>query len=490
MLRTTNQAWGEGGMNQICFYTLRKLSKAIQNRELSAREVMEAHLEQIEKVNPRVNAIVSLDEERALKEADKADCMLASGERTGPFHGLPIAIKDTHNAKGFPMTCGSRALRDNVSREDDLIVERLKNSGAIVIGKTNVPEFGAGAHTFNEVYGTTRNPYHLRRTAGGSSGGAAVAVATGMIPFADGSDMGGSCRFPAAFNNVVGMRPSPGRVPSYPKAALYSMLGVQGPIARNVEDAAFMMSVISGYDNRSPIAIHESGEKFLEPMKKEVSGLRVAWTCDFGGEIPVDPEIRNNLQEQIKVFTDLGCLVEEVSPDLAEADEVFHTLRAWEFEMSNHELFERFSELMKPSYVWNFNKGRKLRGIDIGRAERLRNELYHRMRVFFEKYDALILPVSQIPPFDVTIEYPTEINGVRMEHYIDWMRSCCYISVLGNPALSVPAGFTSDGLPIGLQIVGPYHGDYEVLRIGYAFEQATRYGDKRPDIAADARSHS
>lgn len=477
-------------MNEICYFTARELAKAVRKCELSAREVMEAHLEQIEKVNPSVNAIVSLNKEAALKSADQADQILASGEKTGPFHGLPIAIKDTHNAKDFPMTSGSLALIDNVSKEDDLIVERLKNAGAIVIGKTNVPEFGAGAHTFNEIFGSTRNPYDLNRTAGGSSGGAAAAVTSGMLPFADGSDMGGSLRFPAAFNNVVGMRPSPGRVPSYPKAAPYSTLGVQGPIARNVEDAAFLMSVIAGYDKRSPIAIHESGEKFLEPFKKDISGLRVAWTCDFGGEIPVDPAVRKNLEEQLKVFTDLGCHVEEASPNLAEADEVFHTLRAWEFEMGGKDLFDKFSHLMKPSYVWNFNKGRDLRGIDIGRAERLRNKLYHQMRVFFEKYDILILPVSQVPPFDVNIEYPTEINGVKMEHYIDWMRSCCYISALGNPALSVPSGFTSDGLPLGLQIVGPYHADFEVLRIAYAFEQATKYGNTRPVLATNALAQS
>jgi amidase len=477
-------------MNEICYFTARDLAKAIQKRELSAREVMEAHLEQIEKVNPSVNAIVSLNKEAALKSADQADQMLASGEKAGPFHGLPIAIKDTHNAKGFPMTCGSLALIDNVSKEDDLIVERLKKAGAIVIGKTNVPEFGAGAHTFNEVFGPTRNPYNLNRTAGGSSGGAAVAVTTGMLPFADGSDMGGSCRFPAAFNNVVGMRPSPGRVPAYPKAAPYSTLGVQGPIARNVEDAAFMMSVIAGYDNRSPIAIYEPGETFLKPFKKDISGLKVAWTCDFGGEIPVDPVVRKNFLEQLQVFADLGCHVEEASPNLAEANEVFHTLRAWEFEMAGKELFDQFSHLMKPSYVWNVKKGRALRGIDIGRAERLRNELYHRMRVFFEKYDAFILPVSQVPPFDINMDYPTEIDGVKMEHYIDWMRSCCYISALGNPAISVPSGFTSDGLPLGLQIVGPYHADYEVLRIAHAFEQATQYGKIRPALSTDALARS
>jgi amidase len=469
--------------NYNCFSTARGLAQAIQQRKISVHEVMKEHLAQIERVNPYVNAIVSLNEEHALSEARKSDELLAAGKEVGRLHGLPIAIKDLRNVKGFPNTCGSLALRDNISKEDDLIVERLKNAGAIVIGKTNVPEFGAGAHTFNEVFGVTRNPYNLDHTAGGSSGGAAAAVASGMIPLADGSDMGGSCRYPAAFNNVVGMRTSPGRVPAYPSTALFSTLSVLGPIARNVEDAAYMMSVIAGSDNRSPISIEEHGDIFLKPFDENIRGLRIAWSADFGGVIPVDPTVKRNIEEQIKYFTELGCHVEQACPDLAEADEVFNIFRAWEFEMSNNELYDRFKDVMKPSYIWNFNKGRELRGVDIGRAERLRNQLYHRTRVFFEKYDALILPVSQVPPFDVNLEYPQQINGVQMETYLDWMRSAYYISALGNPALSVPSGFTPDGLPLGLQIVGPHRADYEVLRIGYAFEQATKYGNKRPKIA-------
>ncbi|MGO4886623.1 amidase [Anaerobacillus sp. MEB173] len=469
--------------NVNCFSTAREIASAIQQRKVSAVEVMKAHLKQIARINPDVNAIVALNENEALKGAEKADEFLSSGKKVGPLHGLPIAIKDTHNAKGFPMTSGSLALRDNISTEDELIVERLRSAGAIVIGKTNVPEFGAGAHTFNEVYGVTRNPYNLNCTAGGSSGGAAVAVATGMLPLADGSDMGGSLRYPAAFNNVVGMRTSPGRVPIYPRDALYSTLGVQGPIARNVLDAALMMSVIAGPDNRSPISIEEPGEVFLKTFNDDISSLRIAWSADFGGAIPVDPVVKRNIEEQINYFEDLGCHVEEACPDLSEANEVFHTFRAWEFELSSREIFDQYQEVLKPSFIWNVNKGRELLGVDIGQAERLRNILYHRVRKFFDQYDALILPVSQVAPFNVNLEFPTQINGVQMETYIDWMRSAYYISALGNPALSVPSGFTSDGLPLGLQIVGPHRADNEVMRIGYAFEQATNYGENRPKIA-------
>ncbi|MBM7570120.1 amidase [Aquibacillus albus] len=470
-------------MNEFdTFVTARDLARMIQHREISVRESMERYLEQINQINPEVNAIVSLDSDRALKEADKADAKIASGKPLGPLHGLPIAIKDMHNVEGFPTTNGSLALQDNMATEDDLIVQRLKNAGAIVIGKTNVPEFGAGSHTFNEVFGVTKNPYNVNHTAGGSSGGAAVAVACGMLPFADGSDMGGSLRFPAAFNNVVGMRTSPGRVPTYPKTAPFSTLAVQGPIAKNVEDAAFMMSVIAGPDDRSPISLQEPGKIFLQDLEKDLTGLRIAWTADFGGAIPVEAAIQANIEEQVQIFTDLGCHVEEDYPDLTEANEVFHILRAWEMEMSYSHLFDQYKDVMKPSFVWNFQKGRDLRGMDVGKAEKLRNQLYHRMRRFFDKYDAFVLPVSQLPPFDVRLEYPKEVNGVAMETYIDWMRSCYYISVLGNPAISMPSGFTSDGLPIGLQIVGAHRADLKVLQIAYQYEKATGYGKRRPNL--------
>lgn len=469
---------------ELCFNSARDLARMIQERDLSVREVMEAHLAQIQRVNPKVNAIVSLNKELALKEADKADKMLDAGKLSGPFHGLPIAIKDTHNAVGFPATSGSLIFRDHYPSADDLIVERLRKAGAIVVGKTNVPEFAAGSHTFNELFGSTRNPYDLSKTAGGSSGGAAAAVASGMIPFADGSDMGGSLRNPACFNNVVGLRPSPGRIP-FSRTALYSPLAVQGPITRNVDDAFFMLSVIAGPDGQSPLAIEEPGSRFLEEAQSDIKGLRIAYSADFGGLLPIDPEVRSNLEEQVKVFERLGCIVDEGCPDLKEADEVFQVLRAWEFELSYSEIFDRFREMIKPSVIWNIEKGRSLSGPDVGRAERLRALLYNRMSEFFNQYDALILPVSQVTAFDVNIEYPTEIDGVKMENYIDWMRSCYYISAAGNPSVSIPSGFSAEGIPIGLQIVGPHRADFEVLRIGRAFEQATGYGKRRPQIAIE-----
>ena len=464
-----------------CFTTARDLAAAIRRREFSAREVVEAHLAQIERFNPQVNAIVTLVADRALADARAADERLAAGQPVGPLHGLPIAHKDTHLTAGIRTTFGSLAMRNFVPEEDDLIVERLRAAGAITTGKTNVPEFGAGAHTFNKVFGPTRNPYDLGRTCGGSSGGAAVALACGMQPLADGSDMGGSLRYPAAFCNVVGLRPSPGRVPSHPTKAAWTTMAVQGPMARTVADAAFMMSVIAGPDPRSPISIEEPGSRFLEPLERDLQGTRVAWSPDLGGAVVVDPAVTAVLEPQLKVFEDLGCVVEEASPDFDGAEEVFRVLRAWQFEMSLGELRDR-TWLLKPTLVWNIDEGRRLSGPDVGRALVRRADLYHRARRFFERYDVLVLPVSQVPPFPVELEYPTEIAGVPQETYLDWMRSCSYVTATGHPGLSIPAGFTPDGLPVGLQLVGRHRGDFEVLQVGHAFEQATRHWLQRPPL--------
>lgn len=468
--------------NTICFSSAQELARKIQTKEVSAREVMEVFLSHIELVNPKVNAIVSLNEELALKGADEADKRLMAGEAVGPLHGLPTAIKDLVDANGFPTTQGSILFKDRMATEDNLVAERLRHAGAVIIGKTNVPEFGAGAHTFNNLFGKTLNPYHLERTAGGSSGGAAVAVATGMLPLADGSDTGGSLRFPAAFNNVVGLRTSPGRVPRYPKAAPFSPQAVQGPIARTVSDAAYMMSVIAGPDDRSPIANEEPGSKFLESLNIEMKGLKIAFSPDLGGELPVDSDVRHVFEKQIKVFQELGCEVEEAYPDFSGADELFRIFRAHEMESSMGKLLDEHRDILKPSLAWNIEVGRQLKGSDIGRADRLRQALFHRVREFFQHYDAFLLPVSQVSPFDANLEYPQTVEGVEMKTYLDWMKSCYYVTATGSPALSVPGGFTTEGLPFGLQIVGPHRKDFDVLRIGHAYEQVTNYGQKRPSV--------
>ena len=465
--------------SEICFLTANELASRIRSKDLSAREVMAAHLAQIEAVNPTVNAIVTLLPEKAMREAGNADDMLARGTPVGSLHGLPVAHKDLVFTRGIRTTFGSPVFRDFVPDENSVIVERLKGAGAITIGKTNTPEFGAGSQTYNEVFGATLNPYDLSKTCGGSSGGAAVALSCGMLPVADGSDMGGSLRNPASFCNVVGFRPSPGRVPVWPDLAAWFPLSVEVPMARTVGDAALMLSAIAGPDPRSPISIDEPGDVFSGSLERDFKGVRIAWSRDLGG-LPVDPEVTEVIEEKLPVFEAFGCRVEEDEPDLTDADEIFRVWRAWYFQLAFGDLLKNNRHLIKDSVVWNIEEGMRLTGPQIGQAERKRTELYHRVRRFMETYEFLVLPVSQVTPFDVRERYVKEINGTKMETYIDWMKSCYHITVTGLPAISVPCGFTRDGRPIGIQIVGRHHHDFDVLQIAHAFEKATETWRQRP----------
>ncbi|MFC3999268.1 amidase [Nocardiopsis sediminis] len=466
----------------IAYSPARELARLLRAREISAREVVEAHLERIEDTDPAINAVVTLCAERAMDEARAADERLAYGADVGPLHGLPVAHKDTHETAGVRTTFGSPIYADHVPQHDTLVVERMRAAGAITIGKTNTPEFAAGSHTFNTVFGTTRNPYDTSRSAGGSSGGAAAALAAGLHPLADGSDMGGSLRNPASFNNVVGLRPSPGRVPRFPEEMGWSTLSVQGPMARNVADAALLLSVQAGPDPRCPISVREPGSVFAGPLDRDLRGLRVAWTPDLGGAFTSERAVLDTLEPQLSVFTGLGCEVTEDAPDLSGAEEVFRTLRAWQFASKFGPLLETDRDRLKPSIVWNTEAGLALTGDDLSRAERLHTAIFHRTRAFFERYDVLLLPVSQVVPFDADLEYPADIDGVAQETYLDWMRSSYLITVTGSPALSVPAGFTPGGLPVGLQIVGPQLAERRVLEVGHAFEQATGFGLRRPPL--------
>ena len=463
--------------------TATELARRICAKDLSAREVMEAHLAQIDRVNPKVNAIVTFLPEQAIDGANAADEALARGEEAGPLHGLPVAHKDLVPTRGIRTTLGSPIYKDFVPDHDALIVERLKTAGAITIGKTNTPEFGAGAQTYNEVFGETLNPYDTSKTCGGSSGGAAVALACGMQAIADGSDTGGSLRFPASFCNVVGFRTSPGRVPVWPNLVGWFPISVQGPMARTVEDAALILSAIAGPDPRSPIAIAEPGSLFSRLLDRDFKGVRVAWSRDLGS-FPVDPRVTAAIDGGRHVFESLGCVIDDKAPDFTDADEVFRVWRAWRFELAYADLLKTHRNEIKDTVIWNTEAGMKLTGPEIGRAERKRTELYHRVREFMETYEFLILPVSQVPPFDVKQRYVTEINGVQMDTYIDWMKSCYYITVTGLPAISVPCGFTPEGLPVGLQIVGRHQDDFGVLQLAYAFEQATGFWRRRPAAAA------
>ena len=468
-------------MTDICFTPARKLAQLIRARKLSATEVMKAFIAQIERVNPKVNAIVTFLPEQALKQAKALD---KSKARRGPLAGLPIAYKDNVPTKGIRTTSGSPIYKDNVPKQDHVLVERLTAAGAITLGKTNLPEFAAGSHTYNLVFGTTHNPYDISKSAGGSSGGAAAAVAFGMLPFADGGDLAASLRNPGNFCNVVGLRPTPGRVPHWPAPNAWNTLGVLGPIARTAEDAAFLLAAMAGPDRRAPTSIAESGDRFLKPLRRDFRKVRVAWSRSLGG-LPVDPRVTAVLEKQRKAFKDLGCIVEEAEPDFSGATEAFETMRAVSFVQNYGELVKTRRREVKDSIIWNVEQGLKLTTEQIARADTLRNTLYQRMRAFLERYEFLLCPVNQVVPFPSEIEYPTLIDGVKMENYLDWMKSCYYITITSHPAISVPAGFTTDKipLPVGLQIVGRHRDDFGVLQLAHAFEQQGKAWQQRPSIA-------
>ncbi len=467
--------------SELCFLPAVLLAEKIRNREVSVLEVMEAHLARIDEVNPVVNAIVTLLPEAALTQAREADNALKNGAEPGPLFGLPIAHKDLALTKGIRTTLGSPIFKDFIPDQDQLIVERLKNAGAITIGKTNTPEFGAGSQTYNEVFGETLNPYDLTKTPGGSSGGAAVSLACGMLPIADGSDMGGSLRNPAGYCNVVGFRPSPGRVPSWPGHVAWFSYAVEGPMARTVEDVALMLSVMAGPDPRSPVADSAPGSTFARPLDRDFNNTKIAWVRDLNG-LPVDPRVTATIDAQRGTLESLGCQTDDTEPDFTDADEAFKAWRAWYMVTVLGPLLEAHRDLLKDSVVWNIEQGQKLTGPDLGQIEIKRTRLYHRIREFMDTYEFMILPVSQVPPFDVKERWVKEINGVQMGTYIDWMKSCYYISTIGLPAISVPCGFTPEGLPVGVQIVGRPQDDFGVLQLGYAFQEATGFWKQRPSL--------
>ena len=477
----SNRREAEQPAPDICFLTAVEMASLIRRGKLSAREVLAAHLQQIDRVNPNVNAIVTLIAEQAMENARKADEAQARGASLGPLHGLPVVHKDLFDTAGVRTTHGSRILKDNVPTQDAIIVERIAKAGAISVGKSNTPEFGAGSQTFNEVFGSTKNPYDLTKTCGGSSGGAAVSLACGLVPIADGSDSGGSLRNPAAFCNVVGIRTAPGRVPVAAQGNAWSTLSVQGPMARTVADVALLLSVIAGPDPRCPISINEAGSRFADNLERGFKGVRVAWFKDMGG-IPFDPRILKTVNAQRKVFESLGCIVEEAEPDWTGAYEGYDILRAWGFASSQGEYVRLHRDLVKDTVIWEVERGFKLSGEDIARGFSLRSRAWDRMRVFQEKYEYFIAPTTQVLPFDVHLPYPAEIGKVKMSTYVEWQKSCILISALESPALSVPCGFTEEGLPVGLQIVGRHRGEWSVLQIAHAFEQATRIGRRRPGI--------
>jgi amidase len=460
------------------------LSHAIKKRQASCVEVMNAYLDHINALNPKVNAIVSArDRGDLIGEAKACDAELARGDYRGWMHGFPQAIKDLTATKGIRTTQGSRIFKDFVPAADAIMVERMKRAGAIIIGKTNTPEFGLGSNTYNDVFGRTLNSYDQTKSSGGSSGGAGVAVALRMLPVADGSDHGGSLRNPAAWNNVFGFRTSYGRVPSQGLDVFYAWMGVQGPLARNVPDLAALLSVQAGYDPRLPLSNRQDPADFTEPLKRDFKGTRIAWGGDYGGYLPYEPGVLDLCKAALKSFEALGCTVEEAWPDypVERVWQNWRTLRAWQAGSALKDLYKDPAKraLMKPEAQFEVESGQKLTAYDVFDASVVRTAWYQAVRAFFERYDYFLLPSGQVFAFDAALDWPKQIAGKTMDTYHRWMEVMIPVTMSACPALTVPAGFNERGLPMGIQIVGPNHGELACLQLAHAYDEATRWVEKR-----------
>lgn len=471
--------------DEICFLNATELVQLIKTRKISAYELMSIYLEQINHTNPLVNAIVILlDEELLLEKAKAADKLWQKGTWLGPLHGIPLTHKDMTPTKNIRTTFGSPLFANYIPDFDELIVERTNNAGAILIGKTNSPEFAAGSHTYNNVFGATANPWDLSKSAGGSSGGAAVSLACGMNALSCGGDMGGSLRNPSAWNNVVGLRPSPGRVPTAPTKLPWSTLSVEGPMARSVADIALLMSVISGHSSRTAIALEQSGNIFTQPLARDFKGTKIAMFNDLCNELQ-DPTIKKIVQAQAKVFEELGCIVEEADPlFLEDCDDAFRCERALIYAATYYEFLQDKSKLaqIKPEVIEEFDLAQSYTSTYIAKMQRKKGQIFEKMREFMQKYEFYILPTTVIYPFNIELTWPREINGKKLTSYLDWMKICWCITITEHPSLSIPCGFGTNHMPVGMQIVGRWHDDFGVLQLGHAYEALTNYAKKPPTL--------
>ena len=470
----------------LCFLPATALQRLYRTRAVSPLEVMQAVLARIDAVNPRVNAYVTVAREAALASARRATAALKrKGAALGPLHGVPVSIKDLTPTEGIRTTWGSKIFEHHVPEEDALYVTRLKAGGAIVVGKTNTPEFGAGGNTFNAVFGATRNPWNPALTCGGSSGGAAVALATGMGPLAQGSDLGGSLRTPAAFCGVVGFRTTPGLIPVYPADLAWDSLSVTGPMARTVGDVALMLSAMAGSDDRAPLSYDVDPRRFTAAVQRpSVKGWRAAWTPDLGGLIPVDDEVAAVAERATRVFRSLGVRIERGCPDFGEVNEIVLASRGLSMVARHADKLAQWEPAMQKGLVWNIKQGLSLTPEQIGRGLVQRTNLWQRVREFMATRDLLLLPTVAVPPFPVEQPYPTEINGKPLDNYTQWFFLTYGITVTGLPAISVPCGFTGSGLPVGLQIVGRRRQEAAVLRAAAAFEAAQPWAAAIPPLVS------
>jgi amidase len=436
--------------NPLIGQTATELVELLRLGAVTPHDCLDALEARIAAVDPAVNALPTLCFERARQAAD-AIMAKAPAER-GPLAGLPVAIKDLTEVKGVRTTHGSPIFADNISSFSDILVEKLEENGGVIYAKSNTPEFGAGANTFNEVFGATRNPWNTSRSAAGSSGGAAVALATGMAWLAHGSDLGGSLRNPASFCGIVGLRPTPGRVAHTPGNKIDNRLSVEGPMARNVEDCALMLDAMVGEDARDAVSLPAPGASFLAAARSGWKPLKVAYSPDLG-ITPVDPEVAAITRAAANRLAEAGVIVEEAHPDFSEAHDTFQTLRALGFAVARKNLLETHRDKLKPEVIWNIEKGLKLTADDIIRAEIQRATLIKRAFAFFETYDLLLCPATIVPAFPVEQRYLESCNGVVFDNYVGWLAIVYAITLVGSPSISIPAGFTISGLPVGLQIV-------------------------------------
>ena len=475
---------GPRSANDLVMMNAVTLANIIHSRQASCVEIMTAYLDHIDTINPKVNAIVALqDRPGLLAQARERDNQLARGESMGPLHGFPHAVKDLEPVRGIRTTMGSPILKDFVPTEDGLMVARLRQAGAIFIGKTNAPEFGLGSHTYNPVYGPTLNAYDPSRSAGGSSGGAAVSLALRMLPVADGSDYGGSLRNPAGWNNVLGFRPTIGRVPNDAADAWLPSMGIRGPMARNVPDLALLLSVQAGFDSRAPLALEADGSMFERRLGQNIKGKRIAWSGDFKGHTPCEPGVLEVCGKALKTFESLGCSVQEAVPDFdfEALWQALIRLRGWQ---QGQPLLAHYNDpakraLLKPEAIYEIEVGLKQSAYDISAASIVRTRWYEAVRRFFEQYDYWIVPTAQVFPFEVGLHWPHQIAGTTMATYHEWMKAAFYITLTGCPSLAVPAGFSDHGLPMGVQIIAPLRHELDCLQLAYAYEQAAPWPDMR-----------
>ena len=469
-----------------------ELSRAIHARQVSCHEVMQAYLAQVERFNPTVNALVSLrSHEDVLAEATQRDRELDQGQSRGWMHGMPQAIKDLAATQGLRTTLGSPLFAEHVPQEDAISVARVRASGAIIIGKTNVPEFGLGSQTYNSVFGTTGNAYDPRLVAGGSSGGAAVALALRMLPVADGSDMMGSLRNPAAFNNVFGLRPSQGRVPHGPAPELFvQLLATEGPMGRSVADVARLLSVQAGYDPRVPLSLKEDPAVLGEPLQRDFKGARLGWLGDYNGYLPMEDGVMSLCESALKDFAALGCEVEHCQPEFS-LERLWQTWLVHRHWLIQGSLGAAYADpqkraLLKPEAQWEVQGGLQLSAADVYQASINRSDWYRALGKLFERYDFLLLPTAQVFPFDAQQAWPRLVAGREMDTYHRWMEVVIGPTLAGLPSMNVPVGFNPRGLPMGLQIIGPAQADRAVLQLAYAHEQLTRWVQRRPPACLSA----